>query len=184
MLVFIDFEASSLAKESYPIEVAWVFEDGRAEAHLIRPAPSWTDWGEEAEGLHKIALATLLSDGAAHDLVARRMVSELEHHDLLASSVPWDGKWLSVLLRGAGLHRRSLRLRDSDDAIRDAAATILEETMSPARALETAATLLAEGKMRYTAPPVHRALPDAMAERELWLAVQAAAYEVTRKPRP
>lgn len=111
MLVFIDFEASSLAKKSYPIEVAWVFEDGRAEAHLIRPAPSWTDWGEEAEGLHKITLATLLRDGTAHDVVAGRMVSELDGHELLASSVPWDGKWLSVLLRGAGLHRRSLRAR-------------------------------------------------------------------------
>ena len=39
MLVFLDFEASSLAKRGYPIEVAWVFEDGRAESHLIRPAP-------------------------------------------------------------------------------------------------------------------------------------------------
>ncbi|RTL19639.1 MAG: transcriptional regulator, partial [Sphingomonadaceae bacterium] len=26
MFVFLDFEASSLAKKSYPIEVAWVFE--------------------------------------------------------------------------------------------------------------------------------------------------------------
>ena len=183
MLVFIDFEASSLAKKSYPIEVAWVFEDGQAEAHLIRPAPAWTDWGEEAEGLHGISLATLLRDGTAHDLVARRMVSELDGHDLLASSVPWDGKWLSVLLRGAGLHRRSLRLRDSDDAIRDAAATILTEVMSPDRALESAAALLAEQKMRCTVPPVHRALPDARAERDLCLAVQAAAYEATGRPR-
>ena len=39
MLVFLDFEASSLGKRSYPIEVGWVFEDGRSEAHLIRPAP-------------------------------------------------------------------------------------------------------------------------------------------------
>lgn len=34
MLVFLDFEASSLGKRSYPIEVAWVVEDGRSEAHL------------------------------------------------------------------------------------------------------------------------------------------------------
>ena len=39
MLAFVDFEASSLAKDSYPVEVAWVFEDGACEGHLIRPAP-------------------------------------------------------------------------------------------------------------------------------------------------
>jgi hypothetical protein len=38
MRTFLDFEASSLSDESYPVEVAWVFEDGHAESHLIRPA--------------------------------------------------------------------------------------------------------------------------------------------------
>jgi hypothetical protein len=37
MRVFLDFEASSLGKNGYPIEVGWVFEDGACEAHLIRP---------------------------------------------------------------------------------------------------------------------------------------------------
>ena len=44
MRVFLDFEASSLSKDSYPIEVGWAGEDGSTEAHLIRPAPDWTDW--------------------------------------------------------------------------------------------------------------------------------------------
>lgn len=35
MSVSLDFEASSLAKLSQPIEVAWVFEDGICESHLI-----------------------------------------------------------------------------------------------------------------------------------------------------
>ncbi|MFZ2994609.1 hypothetical protein [Sphingobium sp.] len=48
MSVSLDFEASSLAKLSQPIEVAWVFEDGICESHLIRPAQQWTDWHAEA----------------------------------------------------------------------------------------------------------------------------------------
>ncbi|MFT3810039.1 MAG: hypothetical protein QM698_08990 [Micropepsaceae bacterium] len=31
MLAFLDFEASSLSDNSYPIEVAWIFEDGTGE---------------------------------------------------------------------------------------------------------------------------------------------------------
>lgn len=56
MLVFLDFEASSLSKQSYPIEVAWVFEDGRSEEYLIRPAPIWTDWDSAAEARRARAL--------------------------------------------------------------------------------------------------------------------------------
>ncbi|WP_171905933.1 hypothetical protein [Sphingobium phenoxybenzoativorans] len=55
MLVFLDFEASSLAKRSYPIEVGWVFEDGSSAAYLIRPAPDWTDWDAGAAAIHGIA---------------------------------------------------------------------------------------------------------------------------------
>jgi hypothetical protein len=52
MKVFLDFEASSLSDRSYPVEVAWVFQDGRSESHLIRPATEWTDWDDEAEAIH------------------------------------------------------------------------------------------------------------------------------------
>ena len=86
MLVFLDFEASSLGKRSYPIEVGWVFEDGRSEAHLIRPAPEWTDWDAQAEAVHHIPRDLLLREGAPHDVVAQRMIEALEGHDLLASA--------------------------------------------------------------------------------------------------
>jgi|GEM_PF-6618298 len=36
MFVFLDFEASSLSKQSHPVEVGWVGEDGAGESHLIR----------------------------------------------------------------------------------------------------------------------------------------------------
>ena len=87
MLVFLDFEASSLAKKSYPIEVAWVFEDGRDESHLIRPPLRWDDWDAEAEAIHHIPRATLEAEGTPHDIVARRMVEVLSGHALFALSL-------------------------------------------------------------------------------------------------
>ena len=71
MLVFLDFEASSLSDKSYPVEVGWVWEDGTEEAHLIRPAPHWTDWDMKAQEIHGIPRAELEQTGEDHREVAR-----------------------------------------------------------------------------------------------------------------
>ncbi len=184
MLVFLDFEASSLAKQSYPIEVAWVFADGRSETHLIRPAPSWTDWHEDAEAIHRIPRSTLVSAGEPHDVVAQRMIDVLPGHDLLASAPSWDGKWLSVLLRGAGLGRRALRLRDTDDAIDEEARMILAPSVPPDLLDATIENLVTLIEMRARGKaPAHRALADAEAERQRWLAVRGAATELAEQYR-
>ena len=184
MLVFLDFEASSLAKQSYPIEVAWVFADGRSETHLIRPASSWTDWHEDAEAIHHISRSTLLSAGEPHDVVAQRMIDVLSGHDLLASAPSWDGKWLSVLLRGAGLGRRALRLRDTDDAIDEEARMILAPSVPPDLLDATIENLVTLIEMRARGKaPAHRALADAEAERQRWLAVRGAATELAEQYR-
>ena len=65
MLAFLDFEASSLGKASYPIEVAWVFEDRTSESHLIKPAPDWTDWNPAAQAIHRIERRVLEETGGA-----------------------------------------------------------------------------------------------------------------------
>lgn len=175
MLVFLDFEASSLGKRSYPIEVAWVFEDGRFEAHLIRPAPGWEDWDPAAEAIHHIPRVTLLERGEPHDAVAGRMIDQLTGHELLASAPSWDGKWLSTLLRAAGLPRHSLRLGSSHDAQRDAARAALAGRLPPAALDAAVEDLLVHAEMGDRAQPAHRALADATEERDRWLAVRAAA---------
>jgi len=182
MLVFLDFEASSLGKRSYPIEVGWVFEDGRCESHLIRPGPEWTDWDQQAEAIHHISRSHLFAEGSPHDVVAERMIEELSGHDLLASAPSWDGKWLSALLRAAGLPRHSLRLRDTDEALRESAMAILAPIISADRLDDAAAEILALSEVR--APhqqPAHRALADAEEERARWLVVQAAARRMAAK---
>lgn len=175
MLVFLDFEASSLAKRSYPIEVAWIFEDGRSESHLIRPAPGWTDWDPAAEAIHHIDRSLLFREGADHGVVACRMLEALTGHDLLASAPSWDGKWLSALLRAAGLPRHSLRLRKSDDARCEAARAILSPALPHSELDAAIADVLGACVTRDPGSAAHRALPDAEAERACWLAVRDAA---------
>lgn len=115
MNVFLDFEASSLSKHSYPIEIAWVFEDGRSRSFLITPLANWTDWSPDAQSIHGITREMLALKGTSISFVVDEMMRDLEGHVLHASSPSWDGKWLSVLLRAAGRPRHALRLRKSDD---------------------------------------------------------------------
>lgn len=175
MKAFLDFEASSLSEASYPIEVAWVFEDGGSESHLIRPAPAWTDWDVASETVHGIDRATLAAMGEPHDVVARRMVAALSGHDLFASAPSWDGKWLSVLLRTAALPRHALRLQNTDEALRETAADLLRPVLPPARLEREVHQLVARLAVRPATPPAHRALPDAVAEHDTWRRVRDAA---------
>lgn len=181
MNVFIDFEASSLADKSYPVEVAWIFEDGRAESHLIVPAAGWDDWSDEAERIHGIPPSTLLRDGTAHDVVANRMVEQLSGHALFASAPSWDGKWLSVLLRAAGLPRHALRLRDTDEALREAVMPIVQPVVSPDQLDRTVAELIAWATDTTKAVPAHRALGDATEELVVWQKVQDRARDMVTR---
>lgn len=181
MLVFLDFEASSLARDSYPIEVGWVFEDGAEENHLIRPAPDWNDWAADAEAVHGISRDTLVREGEDHAAVAARMMEALAGHDLLASAPSWDGKWLSVLLRAAGLPRHALRLRDSQEAHVAAA----REGLGPDAPTEAALNALELARLRLADEPVaHRALEDARREWRLWCWLQDPAPLDNRPPPP
>jgi hypothetical protein len=179
MRVFLDFEASSLSDDSYPIEVGWVLEDGREEEHLIRPAPGWTDWDPSAEAMHGLSRDELLAKGEPHDAVARRVLDALSSHTVYVSAPSWDGKWLSVLLRAADLPRHSMRFRDSDEAMIEAAR---EAGLDEAVAVD-----LVESMRRAAAgrPVRHHALDDARQERDLWLEVgQKARSRAAAAARP
>ncbi len=175
MIVFLDFEASSLGKNSYPVEVAWVFEDGRSVTHLIRPTPKWTDWAYEAEKIHGITRGKLLNEGVPVFDVAEEMLRELSGHSLFASAPSWDGKWLSALLRAAGHPRHALRLAKSDDAFADAARQAAGPTTPLREIRKLVAQVIAETEPLVS--PAHRALPDAQLELERWRRVRQAAAE-------
>jgi len=176
MRVFLDFEASSLSKGSYPIEVGWAGEDGSTETHLIRPAPSWTDWDASAEAIHRIRRETLLKEGEPHDQVARRMLEALELHEVYVTAPSWDGMWLSKLLRAAGLPRHAMRMQEADEAHIGGALEILGGDPADPLARAMALDLLFEARrLAASGPPAHRALADAIQERAVLFEVRRLA---------
>lgn len=172
MIVFVDFEASSLAKQSYPIEIAWVFADGSSKSYLIKPDPKWTDWSVEAELIHGISRELLATEGVPVATITDEMIDALSGHDLYASAPTWDGKWMSVLLRAGGRPRNSLRLRRSDQAFANAA----RNGLGPATSEEEVEKLVRQ-VIQDTEPafPAHRALPDALLELHRWKRIREEA---------
>lgn len=178
MRVFLDFEASSLSDDSYPIEVGWVFEDGWTESHLIRPAPQWVDWDASAEALHRISRATLEASGTSHEAVAHRLLEALGEHTVYANAPSWDGKWLSVLFRAAGIPRHAMRLRDTDEAYAEAAVGALSASMPVKVATSLAAEIVGQVLDAAAQRPVgHRALADAEQQRQIFLEVRRLAEQ-------
>ena len=176
MRVFLDFEASSLNDDGYPIEVGWVFEDGRSESYLITPAPNWVDWDPGAEALHGISRATLKAEGVSHDLVAHRLLDSLSDHVVYASAPSWDGKWLSVLFRAAGIPRHAMRLRDTDEAYVEAAIEVLSANLPLAEVSTIAKEIVGHTLEGAEQRPVsHRALADAEQARQIWLEIRTLA---------
>lgn len=107
MIFFLDFEASSPGRESYPIEVAWVSKEGQGESYLIRPHESWRsrgDWSPDAERVHGISRETLMAEGRSAAWVARHAASSLATAEAIYSDAHGlDGRWLRQLLLSAAL---------------------------------------------------------------------------------
>jgi hypothetical protein len=180
LAVFLDFEASSLGRKGFPIEVAWVFETGEEEAHLIRPTEDWTEWDASAEAVHRITRELLEREGKPAVEVARRALEALSGHRLYASAPSWDGQWLSRLLRAGGLPRHALRLRDTEEARAEAVLAALEAADVPPDARRRLADpILSEAQRRAKdEQPAHRALDDARCERDLWSDARRRAEEI------
>lgn len=183
MAVFLDFEASSLGRKGFPIEVAWVFETGEEEAHLIRPAEGWTEWAASAEAVHRIPRDLLDREGKPAAEVARRALEALSCHRLYASAPSWDGRWLSRLLRAGGLPRHAVRLRDTEEARAESVAAVLEAAGLPPEERRRLGNGILEdaGRLAKDAQPAHRALGDARRERDLWLHVRRQAEEAVSR---
>lgn len=180
MRAFLDFEASSLSDDSYPIEVAWVFEDGTGESYLIRPVDGWTNWRATAEAVHGIERSRLFNEGTSVGVVAARMIESLTGHVLAASAPVWDGRWMSVLMCAAGQPGDALHLTGTEDLIAQSVASILGENL-PASAVPDVAGRVMRALDAIERPaPAHRAMADALAERERWRAAcDLAAAERT-----
>ena len=192
MILFLDFEASSLLPGSFPIEVAWVDETGQGESYLIRPHEEWLDeaagnpgWSAASAAVHGVGLETLMTEGVAAERVARRAAEVLCRSNVVACSdnPGFDGGWLETLL-DAGRLRPSSALVDVRQAYVWAC--------RPLRALfppgPTISTEDADLRFRDLAKEIiagaveaealrprvhHRALPDAESLWRTWRAIRA-----------
>lgn len=177
MRAFINFEASSRDRHGYPIEVAWVFEDGGSESFLILPIEEWTDWEPAAEAIHGISREQLTSEGVPTDIVAKRLLDELQGHEVFTSAPSWNGRWLSALLQSAGLPRHAISLTDTDAGLLELAGALLAPFVPSSEIHRATRKILAYVADRFAdRRHAHRALPDAQLDRERWLMVSELAH--------
>ncbi|MBX8556756.1 hypothetical protein K5D43_19985 [Pseudomonas cichorii] len=137
---FIDFEASGLAPDSYPIEVAVVSSDITFSS-LIQPARYWTHWSYDAQDMHGLSQDQLREQGDAPVGVARRM-NQLFSGQILCSDSPQDTFWLDVLYEAAEL-TPTFQLKPLESFVGRQAASDIYRLLPTTR--------------------IHRALPDASA---------------------
>lgn len=124
--IFYDVEASSLSRDSYPVEVGWaeVLADGsvRSEALLVRRAPGWLDWSEHAQQVHGITRVDLQKHGRSADEVVAVLDaafgSSVVFSDAPASEVFWTDR-----LYGAAGKKRVWRIGDAIPLLRATAAS-------------------------------------------------------------
>ena len=195
MILFVDFEASSLEQDSFPIEVAWVAEDGTGETYLIQPAEAWarairagTAWSQTSERIHGIPLDMLVSEGKPAEEVARRALDVLSEPGArpVSDQPNYDGAWLRDLLDAAGFGPVP-RLGAVDDVLIECflpLARLLPPLDDPKRGMavrdlqEAVSRIMAEcanDEDRSRVGVCHRALPDAQSHWRVWRAVKNRA---------
>jgi hypothetical protein len=153
-VLFLDFEASSLSRNSWPVEIgyAWI-EAGqiRSRATLIAPRADWSmdDWSEVSARVHGIPLAAIRAGDPAHEVAAE--TDAFAGFEVDSENPAWEQRWLDRLRAGRGPRivvrplRAVLRERLDDRAAGDAAQALF----------------------RSDAP--HRAGPDSMRLARAWL---------------
>lgn len=99
--VFIDIEASGFGHEGYPIEVGVAFADGEQYSSLIRPAPHWQHWDDNAEALHGITRTLLDRVGQSAKVVTGVLNERLRGLTVYSDAWVVDKPWLDKLYRAA-----------------------------------------------------------------------------------
>jgi len=109
VITIVDFEASGLEKESYPIQVAWNI-DGSVESWLINPesTPGWSWWSREAELIHGIPRDFLLAHGSDAAEVVAAMCKQLAGRDIYSDAVGFDSFWCRRLFKAAAVDLEGL----------------------------------------------------------------------------
>ncbi|MFO7839721.1 MAG: hypothetical protein R6X08_09515 [Desulfosalsimonadaceae bacterium] len=113
-MIIIDFEASSLRKNSYPIEVAWGDSTDNIQSYLLNPdyMEGWTDWNPESHEYHGLTREELRRLGEDPRQVAGRMVEELAEEGVYSDEPHYDIRWKNRLLADSGYDPALIRIHD------------------------------------------------------------------------
>lgn len=155
----LDFEASGLAPESYPIEVGYILSGGERYCALIKPAPDWTHWDHSAQAMHGISREMLASCGQPVRQVCEELNQRLDGCQLYSDGWVVDRRWLDLLFCAAGLAPR-FRLSPIESIQSECQHRLWDKVAS---------------EFRATSPDVrHRASADAAAIQQIFLRTRAA----------
>lgn len=143
-IFFLDFEASSVGPQSYPIEAGLGFWRGSGHpiitwSTLIQPAPDWTDWSEASAKIHDIPRAELAT-GRTVESVARRLNEMMIDRVAYSDAPALEARWTRRLYAAAGVEQ-TWAIGDIDDLLGgldnfaiERRARWLERTKKPHRA--------------------------------------------------
>ena len=114
-IIVIDFEASGLGSESYPIEVAW--GDGEqhpATSFLLNPEKmnGWTDWDPRSQEFHHISRDKLVKEGEDPKRIAEKMVNALAGKNVYSDEPRYDNMWKDRLLKDSGYDPKIIRIKN------------------------------------------------------------------------
>lgn len=155
-ILCLDFEASALARGSWPIEVAVAdCTSGATRSWLIRPLDVWLAadvWDPAAQAVHGIAREELLASGLPVEQVAQELADACRDGLVLADGGVHDRYWLAVLYDAIG-REPPFALGDFHD---HAVALALRAARDPQRAIASSEL---EAQIRF--PRTHRAAADA-----------------------
>lgn len=103
---FIDFEASSLSVDSWPIEIGMSWVEGAGTqtwSSLICPDPTWDldDWSLRSAEVHNIPKKEVMAARPAAE-VARDVAAMLEGKFLVSDNPEFEWRWMTKLLSSIG----------------------------------------------------------------------------------
>lgn len=152
--LFLDFEASSLQSESWPVEIgfAWI-AGGRVEVSsaVIAPDAGWSmdAWSEAAARVHGLSVEAIRAGQPAAEVAA--LTDGFRDFMVVSDNPHWDQCWLDRLRAG----RPRIAVHDL-------------HTLAAGRLSETGGDIFALHLLRTDGP--HRAGRDAARLAEAWLA--------------
>jgi DNA polymerase-3 subunit epsilon len=156
---FLDFEASSLASNSWPVEIGISrVVDGAVvtESHLIKPHPDWEDegWSVASAEIHGLSRAHLEAEG----LEASEVATWFQERNIglaITDNPEFEQRWLIRLL-ATNPPFPPVHLLDFDSYVRMS----LPDAAAVSRVYRA---------MDAQGPPPHRAGPDAERLATAWL---------------